>query len=200
MKAKHNEREVEQWLDAALAQFSNAEPRSGLEGRVLAHLRKEKDHLEKDRLAALRRWTWAAGTITVAAVLLIVMWVRLRDTRNDPSRTAATPTTHREEAATSRPASHQSPVTEHTQAVVRSPRRQLTSAVATHAKEPKLDQFPSPVPLNDQENRLALYVREFPERAALVARAQTQLRKQEEREMAGPPSETMGATSSDQPE
>ena len=200
MDAKHTEREVEQWLDAALAQFSNAEPRTGLEGRVLAHLRKEKDTLEKDRLAALRRWMWVAGTITVAAVLLIALWVGLRDTRNDPSRTAATPTRHSEDETTSRPPSLQLPVTEHTQAVVRSPRRQLTSAVATHAKEPKLDQFPSPLPLNDQENRLALYVREFPERAALVARAQTQLRKQEEREMAGPTSETMGPTGSDQPE
>ena len=35
------EREVERWLDAALTQYAKAEPRAGLEGRVLAGLRAE---------------------------------------------------------------------------------------------------------------------------------------------------------------
>jgi hypothetical protein len=40
--------------------------------------------------------------------------------------------------------------------------------------------------LTDQEKMLALYVRDFPGKAALVARAQTELHKQDELEMAAP--------------
>jgi len=199
MGAKHTEREVEQWLDAAVAQYSIAEPRTGLEGRVLANLRAEKDRSERDRLASLRRWWWALGTVAAAAILA-GLWVGLRDGRNDPNRNARTPTTHREDAANSGQSSHQPTVVEHAQAAVRTPRHPVRSAVATRAKEPKLDQFPSPVPLTDQEQMLARYVREFPDRALLIARAQTQLRKQEERERAIPGPGTAGPTSSDQME
>jgi hypothetical protein len=54
------------------------------------------------------------------------------------------------------------------------------------AQAPKMEQFPAPSPLTDQEKMLARYVRNFPERAALMARAQTELRKRDELEMAAP--------------
>lgn len=67
-------------------------------------------------------------------------------------------------------------------------------------KPPKLEQFPSPIPLNEQEKMLARYVQEFPRKAALVARAQTDLRKRDEREMAAPWPKSAEATSSEQQE
>jgi hypothetical protein len=39
------------------------------------------------------------------------------------------------------------------------------------ASEPKLDVFPSPLPLSEQEKLLAIYVGQDPEHAALVAQA-----------------------------
>jgi len=42
------------------------------------------------------------------------------------------------------------------------------------------------LPLNDQERMLARYVQDFPEKAALVARAQSDLHKLDELEMSGP--------------
>ncbi|HUM04701.1 MAG TPA: hypothetical protein VLT90_04515 [Terriglobales bacterium] len=194
MNDQEKERAIEQWLDSAIAQYSKAKPRDGLEGRILANLRAEA---EKDRLATQRRWWWMVGVAAVA-VVVVAVWVGLRDTRRVPSRTAIPPTTHREEASTSTQTPPSPPVTEQTKAVVRGPRRRVTSVVAKQAKEPKLDQFPSPLPLNDQEKMLTQYVREFPERAVLVARAQTLLRKQEEREMTAPIPQS--PTSSDQPE
>jgi hypothetical protein len=50
----------------------------------------------------------------------------------------------------------------------------------------KRAQFPSPVPLSEQEKILARYVRDFPESAVLLAGAQTELRKAEEMERAQP--------------
>ena len=53
---------------------------------------------------------------------------------------------------------------------------------------PRLDQFPSPRPLSEQEQMLARYVREFPQEAVLVARAQTERRKELEKLLADGPS------------
>jgi len=47
---------------------------------------------------------------------------------------------------------------------------------------PKLDQFPSPQPLSDQERILASYVMNYPEQAALVARARAEILRQDREE------------------
>ncbi len=52
---------------------------------------------------------------------------------------------------------------------------------------PRLDQFPSPRPLSEQEKILLDYVGRFPDEAARVADAQTALAQREELEMYGPP-------------
>ena len=43
------------------------------------------------------------------------------------------------------------------------------------AAVPKADQFPSPLPLSEQEQMLARYVAKHRDRAVLMARAQTEL-------------------------
>jgi hypothetical protein len=48
------------------------------------------------------------------------------------------------------------------------------------AATPKLDQFPSPRPLSEQEQILMSYVARYPENAALVAQAQAEEREREE--------------------
>ena len=71
------------------------------------------------------------------------------------------------------------------------PRRPRT-AHKTHALRtapvvaavPKLDQFPSPHPLSEQERMLASYVAQFHDEAVIVARARTEaLRRDREQEM-----------------
>jgi hypothetical protein len=65
-----------------------------------------------------------------------------------------------------------------------------TRPVAVSNAHPKLDQFPSPQPLSEQEKILASYVQEYPENAVLLARARTEaLRKDQlEETQAFPPS------------
>ena len=48
--------------------------------------------------------------------------------------------------------------------------------------EPRLEQFPSPRPLSEQEQILANYVTQFHDKAILMARAQTKFREQQEME------------------
>ena len=52
------------------------------------------------------------------------------------------------------------------------------------ADNPKLDQFPSPQPLSEQEKILESYVANYPEHAALIARARAEeLRRDAAEEM-----------------
>jgi hypothetical protein len=50
------------------------------------------------------------------------------------------------------------------------------------ATNPKLDVFPSPLPLSEQEKILASYVSEYPKHAALVAEARMDDLRQETEE------------------
>ena len=54
-------------------------------------------------------------------------------------------------------------------------RRGERAAVSASRRE----QFPSPQPLSEQEELLARYIERFPHEAVLMARAQTQLMKEE---------------------
>jgi len=49
------------------------------------------------------------------------------------------------------------------------------------AKEPKLEQFPSPRPLTEQERFLKQYVEKFPDEAMLIAKVQTERQKELEK-------------------
>src|SRR5690349_18066034 len=67
MNRKLDERE----MDAALARYAAAEPRAGLEGRVLANLR-----AERGRRVAARRWLWpaVAGFALATAIVAAFVW------------------------------------------------------------------------------------------------------------------------------
>jgi len=177
---------VDQWLDDTLALYSKSEPRPGLEMRVLANL-----GAEKARLAVERRWWWAAGLVAATSVCVVaaILWLGQtgRAARSSETLTAA----HHESgglALESLP-----PVTKHE--VKKGQRRPIHRSTlflpAQRAVAPRLEQFPAPLPLTEQEQLLARYVQDFPRKASLVALAQTELHKQDEREMGAPwPSKT----------
>jgi hypothetical protein len=64
-------------------------------------------------------------------------------------------------------------------------RAQTATVVSAAAVQPKLDQFPSPRPLSEQEQILVNYVAKYPETAALIAQARTEEREKEREEEAG---------------
>jgi hypothetical protein len=120
-------------------------------------------------------------------VIVAAVWFGESGFRRIPVKAVETPSvTHQENASMSnlptRPLHHdRRPNEAQRQELKRRPTRD-SSPVNT----PMLEQFPSPTPLNEQEKMLARYVEEFPQKAVLVARAQTDLQKQNQREMAAP--------------
>jgi hypothetical protein len=196
------EDEVEKWLDDGIAQFAKAEPRVGLERRVLARVAEARQVAQEGDGRRLR-WggVLAFGTAAALLPLAFVLLGRI-DRRTIPQAPFAKVEAPRQ---TSDPdASRMGQVTASSK--VPSPKLgspKLASGELNRGERgigeqdnpaPKLGQFPSASPLSDQERMLAQYVNHFPEKAALMARAQTELGKQDEREMAAPwPADVSGS-------
>jgi len=157
-------------LDAALAKYAAVEPRAGLEERVLANVR-----AERGRVSDRAWWRWGvASAVALAAVVMVVTLAWRSHTQRAPviveHPSTATP---RVEQPGPRVASNRAENgTNSLPRTRRVVRRAPASAVAE--AHPKLDQFPSPQPLSEQEKILASYVEDYPERAVLLARARTE--------------------------
>jgi hypothetical protein len=171
MRDKDDNPSAERWLDAALKQYGEAEPRPGLENRVLANL-----HAEQARPAFSPRW-WPPVAATVAIAVLAGGALLLK---GKPDVTEIT--NSNQAAVVSRNQVPEPPVASASRpsSAPRHPLRPRSeSHIAQTSSAPRLEQFPAPVPLSEQEEMLARYVREQPQEAILVARARAQLLKQE---------------------
>jgi len=179
-------------LDAALAKFATAAPRAGLEERVLANLRAGQEHT-----VARRWWRWLALDVTVALAIVIAISLVGKPGKPTPNFTArrsaitvqgdkriGTPVVTND-LGTPMPAHLAGPVA--TNKPVRHGVRHLQAVIANG---PRLDQFPSPRPLSEQEQLLAHFVQEFPEEAAIIARAQAESEKEMEQLTGDQPSGT----------
>jgi len=162
---------LDRQLDAALAKYAEVEPRTGLEDRVLANLR-----IERQRAAGRSWWRWPAVAALTAAIALTVslVWRSAESTHRitvqHPPAPAQTNAAGTQVANDGRSGLIPRPVKP-----VRSLKPHAVSHAATAvAFAPKLDQFPSPQPLSEQETILARYVTRFPEHAALIAQARTE--------------------------
>ncbi len=168
--------ELDLMLDATLAKYAAVEPRAGLEDRVLANLRAE-------RANKLHRawWPWsvAAAVAMILVVLLALPW------RASQSTTPVAADRHLSHAPQGSQKSGTQLASNGQEGPTR-PRRpdaapkKIRRVSQLIADQPKLDQFPSPQPLSEQEKILATYVAEYPEHAVLIARARSeQLRRDE---------------------
>jgi hypothetical protein len=154
--------ELDRLLDAALKQYAAVQPREGLESRILAHLRSQSAER-----ASHAWWRWFAAAAGVAALAVIITMASRPHARpqltvaQHPPASAADPN----QAATSPP-----------KKAVERPKRRLHAVVDAQVAQalPKLDQFPSPQPLSEQEKLLASYVAVYPRQAALLARLRTE--------------------------
>ena len=188
----HFERRLDSELDAALAKYSAVEPRAGLEERVLANLR-----AERARVTNYSWWRWSvAGALTAVVLAALVVGWRLGK--------SPVMVNHR---STSRPGASQlqtnvaanggvkqlPPTGRVPKPAVRRPRPTVVAAV-----NPKLDQFPSPQPLTEQEKILASYVARFRAQAVLIARVANEEIQQDRAELIDKPQGPAGAAHEDQ--
>jgi len=167
---------LDRQLDAALAKYAAVEPRTGLEERVLASLRLANLRIEQQRAATRSWWRWPVVAALTAAIALTVslVWRSAESTHRitvqHPPALAQTNAAGTEVANEGRSGSIPRPLKP-----VRTRKPHAVShAVTVVAFAPKLDQFPSPQPLSEQETILARYVTKFPDHAALIARARTE--------------------------
>ena len=153
---------LDRLLDAALKQYAAVQPREGLEGRILAELRSQSAER-----ASHGWWRWFTAAVAVAA-LAVIITMTLRPHAKPQPRVAQHP-------SASLPAPKLTATSRPTKAVQR-PKRRLQAAADTQVAKalPKLDQFPSPQPLSEQEKLLASYVTVYPKQAAFLARLRTE--------------------------
>jgi len=178
--ANHDDRrkesdQLDRTLDAALAKYASVEPREGLEERILANL------CSQDARAAEPTWWNWRFVAAVAAVLMIAAVVVWR--WNKPTLPPV---------ATHPPALKQAPFAPevaHGEENNAAPRKSKRHPTLRHQREPeilaagpKLDVFPTPLPLSEQEKILATYVARYPQHAALVAEARMDSLRQEAEE------------------
>ncbi len=171
MRLDDKNRLADKWLDAAIEQYGRAEPDSGLEDRVLRRLCTVPDKRV--------RWQgWAVrATAAVALILLTVLLVR------KPNQKSAAVFEHvpafglREDNGSKNDRARTTAPQSFPVAVLSNARVPPLNRHASHriAAPPKLEQFPSPAPLSEQEKILIDYARNFGNEAVLVARAQTEL-------------------------
>jgi len=173
MKPEEKERLAEQWLETGLKGLGQAEPRVGLEARILANLRTEPSG---------RNWSWWPGVVALVAVLVILAMVTLKQTPPAVLTVAHPISKAGQRVATQSDTSAHSPG----EKVGTVPRRVTRSAQASRGekaemreKTPRLEEFPSPQPLSEQEKLLARYVDESPQEAAVVAKMRAELLQQD---------------------
>lgn len=181
--------EIDRWLDAALGQYAKAEPRAGLETRVLATL-----CAEQTLTARKARWWWALATAVAFAAIVVGIWLGQDSPQHATATMAAISRAPSQEIqkqntqATEKPATLAMVSTVRRTQTVSGARAKQSLAKAcvdeplptlASTSAPKLEQFPSPQPLSEQEQLLMSYVAHYPETAALVAQAQTEQVRQE---------------------
>jgi hypothetical protein len=153
--------DIDRELGTVLASYSKVEPRPGLEKRVMAHLRAKRDRAP---VRFWRRWPFVSLALVVVVLAISVRWRSSKPARYEMAGPAkfGNVLPH---VVLSSPVSPQSP----TKRLARSkPRRQGV------ANLPKLETFPSPQPLSEQEKVLADYVARFREEAVLIARVNSE--------------------------
>jgi len=169
------ENQIDAALDSALRKYGQAEPRPGLEGRVLANLR-----AESERLNARRNWWPAPVAVVVLAILIIgaaIFVGREHDSTRKEIAAKRTPMVRQNSSGggvASVPFASTSPSKKIAQPMQPVP--------AKRTPEPGLEQFPSPQPLSEQEQMLARYVEELPSEVRQIAKAQAELAREDQLE------------------
>jgi hypothetical protein len=153
MNDRRDERFVDELLDSALAQYAQAEPRPGLEARLLARLRAEPE-------PAAFGWRWLPMAVAAAVVLAAVLYFAgSRESR--PPEVAVRPKpalAPRVSAPPTAPGAQtpSAPVVSRASAKQPSPRAPAATA------PPRREQFFKPTALSEQEAALMRFVSQTP--------------------------------------
>jgi len=174
---------MDDFLSQALKSYSAVEPRIGLETRVLVRLQAEQEKSPK------WNWWWFVAAATAAAAFGIAVFVVVQPARTPLVSIPFEAMKHSLPTKDTTPpaVAHDEPKVKPSSASRLAPSGNNQQRGGEESREveqrqealPKLDQFPSPRLLSEEERRLASYVADYRDHALLVARAQTALSKLE---------------------
>jgi len=176
--AKHIE--LDSTLDAALARYAAVEPRPGLEERVLANLRAERAQVpdrSRWRVYCIA-WSMVGALAAVVVVVVALAWRSGKPSHPVITDHSSAPAQVSKEPATLTVSNgdvnqvRTDPIRPQARAETRRTPVPHSQLKVVMAENPKLDQFPSPRPLTEEEKLALDYVQQFPEEASLIARAQ----------------------------
>lgn len=175
----HNQRPMpddglDRILDAALTRYAAVEPRVGLEDRILANLRSEQERVP---VRAGRMWIW--GLVAIAAMVILVALTFTRERHARPVLVKETPSAVQVRPSDTQLEDRGASGVPKVSAIQPAHTHRARSVVATTLlPAPKLDQFPSPQPLTEEEKVLVGYIEHNPEHAALLAEARMESLRQ----------------------
>ena len=150
---------IDELLDSALAHQPGAEPRAGIEGRILSHVRAATKQSSRTRL-------WLASAATAAAlVMFLAIFVERRSHQpavQSPQVSKAAPLIQPKETLSAKiepaPKAGTAPTSIATKRTAHRDRKPSHGVEARHWPS----QFPTPAPLSPEEKTLVQYVRETP--------------------------------------
>ncbi len=170
MPDQNEERKLDDLLDSALSTYSAVEPRPGLEGRILAHVR---DAAEQPRA----KWwnaSWLVAGAVGAAIAVLVLSVLLLRHEHAPQQVqvqrehpAMSHTQPENRVSTNQPQVHKK------NRPHRAERRQEL------ARKDRPAVFPTPTGLSEQEKLMLVYLAQTP-KEELIAQLRTPDPKEEE--------------------
>jgi len=166
--AKRDERFVDDLLDSALAQYVQAGPRPGLEGRLLARLRSEPE-------PAAFGWRWLPMAATAAVVLAAVLYfVGSRQSRPPEVAVQPKPVIAPTTTAPAVKPKASAPVASRDAAKQPSaPHPPMRAAGAPAPMSARRQQFFQPTPVSEQEAVLMRFVSQTPAEELLVLARQS---------------------------
>ena len=152
------------WLEHALRQQGDVEPRPGFESRLLASLSAQR----RNRTRAAWAWTLSGAAV---AVLFLVIFLRPGVERHE------SPANNESVANVAHTISRQAQPKVLTAEALSAPSEyhqphNMTHAARVASGDPRLTHFPSVRPLDPQELALARYAVNYPAEAELVAKEQ----------------------------
>ena len=159
MTDRERDNHLDELLDSALAQYSSAEPRPGLETRILARVREAKATAASP--ARSWRWLWAGAMAAVALVTFIVLASRHSRLPSPGNKVVQVPQA---------PVRGTPPLQSSAPAIVTNiPRHgRKPPVVRAHVETARLSReqrpsvFPTPSPLSEQEKLALVYAARAP--------------------------------------
>jgi len=171
MADQEKDKQMDEMLDSLLASYSSAEPRPGMEMRILANLR---DAERRKATAPFWNWKWLwAGMAAAVAIIVAVVLIGGQRHAIKPSTVVQTqqPAPTQPEVQPQPEVQHGAPGTTGNAAHPRTPRvGHVRPENTTLALNQRPQIFPTPTPLSEQEQLLLRYVARTP-REEVVAQS-----------------------------